>query len=94
MTPLEVMAEAQRQRVILAPEGQRIRYRTAGGPLPDSIRCGLVQHKERVLAALRLRELHRAMGLSEDDVLFVEEALLSGRVAELRIAPARTAEVA
>jgi len=94
MTLIELMAEARRLGVVLAPEAERIRYRTAGGPLPETIRRGLVEHKERILPALRLRELHRAMGLSEDDVLFVEEALLSGRVAEVRIAPARTVEVA
>jgi hypothetical protein len=41
---------------------------------------------ERESAILRLREIHRAMGFSEEDVLFIEEALLSGKVLELRIA--------
>lgn len=55
------------------------------GSVPAEVVEVLRAHRDRVAAILRLREVHRAMGLSEEDVLFMEEAMLSGRVSEIRI---------
>jgi hypothetical protein len=63
-----------------------------GGPpaaveaLDPEVRRALAEHRERLVAAVRLREMHREMGLSEEDILFVEDAILDGKVKTVRLA--------
>lgn len=82
MTVSEVFAEVSRRGLELIPEGEGLRVR---GRLDDDLRQALRQHKPRVVALLRLRELHRGMGLSEEDVRLVELAFLDDRITEVRI---------
>lgn len=42
------------------------------------------EHREAIRAVLTLRVIHRSMGFSEEDVMLIESAILSGR--EIRIA--------
>ena len=85
MTPAEVVASARAAGLELIPlDGGRL-YARPKAALTDELRKAIREHKDRLVAVLQLREVHRAMGLSEEDVLFVEDALLSGKVGEIRI---------
>lgn len=53
--------------------------------LAPEVKTALIDHRDRLAAALKLRVIHRAMGLSEEDVMFVEQALLMGRISEIKI---------
>lgn len=55
------------------------------GHVPPDVVSVLRQNRDRVAAVLRLRAVHRKMGLAEEDVLFVETALLSDRELEVRV---------
>lgn len=87
MTPVEAMAAAAEAGVALAvnPEGQL----TANPPgrLAPEVKAVLVGHKDQLVAVLKLREVHRAMGFDEADVLMIERALLEGRVNTMVIVP-------
>jgi hypothetical protein len=47
----------------------------------------LRQHKDQLTAVLRLRQVHKAMGLDDTDVAMIEAALLSGKVNNVVIVP-------
>jgi hypothetical protein len=55
------------------------------GHVDDDVVATLRQHRERVVAVLRLRRLHEAMGFDADDVAMIEVALVSGKVGEVVI---------
>lgn len=42
-------------------------------------------HRDQLQAVLRLRVLHRAMGLSEEDVLLVERAIIEGSITSINV---------
>lgn len=84
MTLAQALEAVQAAGVLLTLDDQGPILRPAGRA-PAVAVAVLREHRDRVAAVLRLRELHRGMGLSEEDVRFVEEALLSGRVSEVRI---------
>lgn len=88
MTAADVLAAAVQAGVVveLDVEGQLTVTVDAPGQLTAEVRQGIREHKARLVAALQLREIHRAMGFDEADVAFIEEALLSGKVGEIRIA--------
>jgi hypothetical protein len=68
--------------LVLSPEGKpRLR-----GSVPPEVVAALRRDRDRVAAILSLRVVHRGMGFSLEDVLFIEDALLSGRISEIRIA--------
>jgi hypothetical protein len=94
MTAAEVLAAMREAGVELVPlDGDGILARPKAA-LTAELRAAIREHKERLIAIVRMREIHRAMGLAEADVLFVEQALLSGSISEIRIvvaAPKRTA---
>jgi hypothetical protein len=87
VTPADVLAAAAQAGVVveLDAEGQLTVTVDAPGQLTAEIRQGFREHKGRLVAVLQLREIHRAMGFDDADVEFIEEALLSGRVAEICI---------
>ena len=55
------------------------------GRVPKDVVAVLREHRDRVAAVLKLRELHREVGLSEEEILFCETAILSGRVDKVRL---------
>jgi hypothetical protein len=55
------------------------------GRVPAAVVETLRANRDRVAAVLQLRDIHRAMGFDEADVEFIEKALLSGKVNEIRI---------
>ena len=67
--------------LVLAPEGPKVR-----GPVADPVVAVLRANKSKVIACLKLREIHAAMGYGDADIAFIEKALLSGKVSEIRIA--------
>jgi hypothetical protein len=71
--------------VVLALDDHGPVLRPAGRAPREAVSV-LKAHRDRVTAILRLREIHRAMGFGEEDVFFIEKALLSGAVREVRIA--------
>jgi hypothetical protein len=78
--------EAAGAILTLGDDGRpRLLGRLRGQVDPGAVEV-LRDHRERVSAILQLREVHRAMGLSAEHVTMVEEAMLSGRIAEVRIA--------
>ena len=83
MTTAEALARAAELEITLTVDGENLKARPA--PLPADLRSALLENKPRVLAALRLRELHQGMGLSDAEIAFVEAALLSGIVSEIRL---------
>ena len=85
MTTPEVLEQAARAGLVLRVEGERIRAQSSGVPITPELKEGLKTNREQIVAILRLRDVHRAMGLSDDDIVFVERALLSGSVSEIRI---------
>jgi hypothetical protein len=82
MTAQEVLTETIRRGVHLIPDGTGLRAR---GLLDDDLRQGIRANKDQLVAILKLRETHRAMGFSDEDVMFIEQALLSGRVQEIKV---------
>lgn len=56
------------------------------GRVPPEVVGVLREHRDRVAAILKLREIHRSMGFCAADIKFIEDALLSGAARELRIA--------
>ena len=84
MTLAEAFDAVQAAGVLLTLDDHGPILRPAGRAPRDAVEV-LRTHRERVAAVLRLRELHREMGLSEEDIRFAEEALLSGTVDEVRI---------
>ncbi len=87
MTTQEVLVEAVRRGLTLTPDEKDRLHAQPASALTEELRAGIKAHKPRLVAILKLREAHRAMGLPEADVAFVEEALLSGKVKELRVVP-------
>jgi RecA-family ATPase len=86
VTPLDVLAEADRLGIALAADDlDRIHVRPRAWLTPE-LAAAITANRDRVLALLKLREIHRAMGFSEADVRMIESALLSGTVTEIRIA--------
>jgi hypothetical protein len=69
--------------LVLDGQGPLLRGRV-DSPVVEVLR----QHKDQLVAALRLREVHRAMGFDEADIRLIEEALLSGKVNAVTIVPA------
>jgi len=69
----------------LDDDGVPVVTKDEGRPLARSAVQTIAAHRDRVAAILRLRELHRGMGFTEDDLLFIEAALLSGQLSVLRI---------
>lgn len=86
-TPAELIETLETRGVRLQAVGDRITFEAPRGVLQDSEREALRQHKDRILAALKLRTIHAAMGLSPEDVRFVERALLSGAVSQIVVVP-------
>ena len=82
MTAQEVLAEVVRRGIHVRLDGDLLR---AAGPLDDTLRAGLRANRDQLVAVFKLREVHRAMGFSEEDVMFIEAGLLSGRINEIRI---------
>jgi len=88
VTAQVILAEAARLGVVLVPdEKDRLRARPTAGPLSPELRAGIRANKDRLVAILRLREWHRRLGFSEAEVEFIEQALLSTKVSEIRIVP-------
>jgi hypothetical protein len=90
VTPLEVMTATAQAGVVLEVDegGQFIITVDGPGQLTPEMRQGIKAHKDQLVAALKLREVHRAMGFDETDVLMIETALLSGKVSGVTIVPA------
>ena len=89
MTALEVLEAAAAVGATLVLDDEQQLTVEVDNPetrLPPAVREGLKVHKDRLRAVLKLRAIHTAMGFATDDVLFIEKALLSGRVAEIRVA--------
>jgi hypothetical protein len=55
------------------------------GRVPAEVIETLHANRDRVIAVLQLRAVHRAIELTEGDVLFVEQALLAGRELDVRV---------
>ena len=88
MTALEALRAAERASVPLRAVGDRLRApRPAIDGLSQEVRDALHEHRERIAAALRLREIHRGMGLDDVDILMIETAILEGLVGEIVIVP-------
>jgi hypothetical protein len=85
LTPLEALQEAAALGVTLSVDRAGQLLAAPRGKLLFPVREALSTHKERVKAALKLRAIHEAMGFGPEDVLFIERALLSGKVSEVRI---------
>jgi hypothetical protein len=88
VTPLEALRAAEEAGVRFRAEGARLRAsKDAVEGLPSVVRESLHQHREQIAAVLRLREVHRGWGLSDDEVAMVEAAMLDGRVGKVVIVP-------
>lgn len=90
MTPLEVMTATARAGVLLEVDeaGQFVITVDGPGQLTPEMRQGIQAHRAQLVAALKLREVHRAMGFDETDVMMIEAALLEGKVNNVVIVPA------
>ena len=85
MTAQEVLTLANRLGVALLPDEKDRLHAQPAAALTPGLREGIRANKARLVAILKLRDWHRRMGLPEEDVLFVEQALLSGKVKEIRV---------
>ena len=77
---LEAVRQAGAILLLAENGGPRLR-----GRVDPAVVEALRQHRDRLAAVLALRVVHRAAGFSEDDIGFIEAAMLEGRVSELRI---------
>jgi hypothetical protein len=89
----EALAAAAEAGVRLGLDSQGRLVAEPAGRLPAEVREVVRSHKNGLKAALRLRTLHRSLGLAEDDIRLIEAALLSGQVAEVRIVTAPPSSV-
>ena len=87
MTTQEVLTEAAQRGLTLLPDEKDRLHAQPAAALTEERREGIRSNKDRLVAILKLRDWHRRMGLPEEDILFVEEVLLSGKVKELRVVP-------
>jgi len=71
---IEAVREAG-AHLVLDDQGPLLR-----GRVPADVVAVLRANRDRVAALLRLRELHRGMGLDAEDTLLVERAILSGQI--------------
>ena len=94
MTGFEALSAVTEAGVVLAvnPSGQLTAH--PPGRLAHEVKAALSTHKEQLVAILRLREVHRAMGFDDTDVLMIERALLSGQVNNVVIVAAPQGTVA
>jgi predicted RNA-binding Zn ribbon-like protein len=86
MTALEVVEAVEAAGITLSLDAQYRLVANPPGRLTDAARDAIKLHKGQLKSVIRLRAIHRAMGFSPEDVLFIERALLSGRVSEMKIA--------
>lgn len=76
MTAAELLTAARAAGLELIPiEGDRLVARPKDA-LTDEIRAALREHKDRLVAVLKLREIHTAMGFSPEDVALLERVYL------------------
>ncbi len=85
MTALDLLADLEARGVRVSADGKDLAYESPVVGLTQGEIEGLRANKSRLLAVLRLREVHKAMGFSEGDIRFIEKAILSGNVSEIRI---------
>jgi hypothetical protein len=85
VTAAEAMAATVEAGVTLDLDDQGRLVAIPPGRLAPEVRESIREHKDRLKSALRLRALHRGMGLSEEDVMFCERAIISGKVADIRL---------
>jgi hypothetical protein len=55
------------------------------GQVPAQVVAVLRANRDRVGAVLKLRAVHRCLGFSEEDVAFIEAALLAGRIERVNV---------
>lgn len=94
MTAAEVLEHATAAGVTLVVVDDGAMVARPRAAVTDELRAAIREHKDQLVAVLRLRDVHRSMGFTEEDVRFIEAALLSGRIREIRVAASPTREPA
>jgi hypothetical protein len=85
VSPLDVLAESDRLGLVLAADDRDMIHVRPRSLLTRELAAAICANRDRVLAALKLREIHRAMGFSGADVRMIERAMLSGAIDHIRV---------